>query len=174
MTDKIYVVTASANKGQDWIICKALYGGILGSDIKKTAQAMLEEEYQDIKMHGKKIPRKHFKLVEYSDNAELLKQFEQLQAENAALRERLEKAVELPAKIGDTVYKVYDKCDGHNCPYNGYYGQWRCHYEGERRCKPFIIIKQFCYSDIPFVNKTIFVLREAAEARLKELQGGEE
>lgn len=94
-----------------------------------------------------------------------------LQAENAALRERLEKAVELPVKIGDTVYKVYDKCDGHNCPYNGDYGQWRCHYEGERRCKPFIIIKQFCYSDIPFVNKTIFVLREAAEARLAELKG---
>lgn len=96
MTDKIYVVTASANKGQDWIICKALYGGILGSDIKKTAQAMLEEEYRDIKYHGKKIPRKYFKLVEYSDNTELLKQIEQLQAENAALRERLKKAVELP------------------------------------------------------------------------------
>lgn len=89
--------------------------------------------------------------------------------ENAILRERLEKAIELPCKIGDTVYKVYDKCDGNNCPYNGYYGQWRCHYEGEQRCKPFIIIKQFCYSDIPFVNKTIFVLREAAEARLAEI-----
>ena len=130
MTDKIYVVTASANKGQDWIVCQALYGGILGSDIKKTAQAMLEEEYQDIKMHGKRIPRKYFKLVEYSNNAELLKQIEQLQeenatlksnlgecevgysaalhyarednkklqAENAALRERLSKAVELPYK----------------------------------------------------------------------------
>lgn len=103
-----------------------------------------------------------------------LQLIEQLQSENTALKERLKKAVELPVKIGDTVYKVYDKCDGHNCPYNGDYGQWRCHYEGERRCKPFIIIKQFCYSDIPFVNKTIFVLREAAEARLKELNGGKE
>lgn len=100
-------------------------------------------------------------------------EIKRLEAENAALRERLNKAVELPAKIGDTVYKVYDKCDGHDCPYNGDYGQWRCHYEGERRCKPFIKIKQFCYSDIPFVNKTVFVSREAAEARLKELQGGE-
>lgn len=97
-----------------------------------------------------------------------------IEAENAALRERLEKSVELPCKVGDTVYKVYDKCDGHNCPYNGDYGQWRCHYEGERRCKPFIIIKQFCYSDIPFVNKTIFVLREAAEKRLAELGGEKE
>lgn len=96
-----------------------------------------------------------------------------LQAENAALRERLDKAEELPVKIGDTVYKVYDKCDGHNCPYNGDYGQWRCHYEGERRCAPFIKIKQFCYADIPFANKTVFVSREAAEARLKQMQGGE-
>lgn len=97
-----------------------------------------------------------------------------LTAENVELKARLEKAVELPVEIGDTVYKVYDKCDGHNCPYNGDYGQWRCHYEGERRCKPFIINKQFCYSDIPFVNKTIFVLREAAEARLSELKGGKQ
>ena len=97
----------------------------------------------------------------------LEKENEQLKAENAALRERLEKAVELKVKIGD---KVYDKCDGHNCPYNGDYGQWRCHYEGERRCKPFIIIKQFCYSDIPRVGKTIFVTKKAAEARLKELE----
>lgn len=96
---------------------------------------------------------------------------ERAEDENAELKARLEKAVELPCRVGDTVYEVYDKCDGHNCPYNGDYGQWRCHYEGERRCKPFIIIKQFCYSDIPFVNKTIFVLREAAEARLAELRG---
>lgn len=104
---------------------------------------------------------------------DISEQCERLKAENAAMKERLGKAVELPVKIGDTVYKVYDKCDGHNCPYNGDYGQWRCHYEGERRCKPFIIIKQFCYSDIPFANKTIFVLREAAEARLAELKGEE-
>ena len=99
------------------------------------------------------------------------KEINRLEAENAALRERLDKAVELPCKLGDTIYEVYDKCDGHNCPYNGYYGQWRCHYEGEKRCKPFIKIKQFCYSDIPFVNDTVFVSREAAEARLAELKG---
>ena len=97
-------------------------------------------------------------------------QVEHLEAENAELRARLEKAVELPCKLGDTIYKVYDRCDGYNCPYNGNYGQWRCHYEGERRCKPFIKIEQFDYCDIPFVNDTVFVSREAAEARLKELK----
>lgn len=76
----------------------------------------------------------------------------------------------IAAGIGDTIYKVYDRCDGHNCLYNGYYGQWRCHYEGEQRCEPFIKIKQFDYSDIPLVNDTFFVSREAAEARLKEKQ----
>lgn len=98
------------------------------------------------------------------------KKISDLQAENVALRERLGKAVELPCKIGDTIYKIYDKCDGHNCPYNGCSGQWRCHYEGERRCGAFIKIGQFDYCDIPFVNDTVFVSREAAEARLKELK----
>ena len=99
--------------------------------------------------------------------------WEQVQNKNriiAELRARLEKAVELPCKLGDTIYKVYDRCDGYNCPYNGNCGQWRCHYEGERRCEPFIKIEQFCYSDIPFVNDTVFVSREAAEARLKEIK----
>ena len=96
-----------------------------------------------------------------------------LQSENAALRERLEKAVELPCKIGDEVYEVHGKCDGKNCPYNGYYGQWRCSYGGKTNCNPFITVNKFCYSDIPRVGKTIFVTKEAAEARLAELKGGE-
>lgn len=95
---------------------------------------------------------------------------ETLQAENAALRERLEKAVELPCKIGDEVYEVHGKCDGKNCPYNGDYGQWRCSYGGKTNCNPFITVNKFRYCDIPMVGKTIFVTKEAAEARLKELE----
>lgn len=97
---------------------------------------------------------------------------ETLQSENAALRERLDKAVELPCKIGDEVYEVHGKCDGKNCPYNGYYGQWRCSYGGKRNCNSFITVNKFCYSDIPRVGKTIFVTKKAAEARLPELKGG--
>lgn len=96
-----------------------------------------------------------------------------LQAENAALKERLEKAVELPCKIGDEVYEVHGKCDRKNCVYNGYYGQWRCDYGGKTNCKPFITVNKFCYSDIPRVGKTIFVTKEAAEARLAEMKGEE-
>ena len=38
--------------------------------------------------------------------ADISEQCEQLKAENAALRERLEKAVELPCKVGDKLYFV--------------------------------------------------------------------
>ena len=97
-----------------------------------------------------------------------------LEAENAALRERLEKAVELPCKIGDEVYEVHGKCDRKNCIYNGYYGQWRCDYGGKTNCNPFITVNKFRYCDIPMVGKTIFVTKKAAEARLAELKGGKE
>lgn len=99
----------------------------------------------------------------------LEKENEQLKAENAALKERLEKAVELPCKIGDEVYEVHGKCDRKNCVYNGYYGQWRCDYGGKTNCNPFITVNKFRYCDIPMVGKTIFVTKEAAEARLSEL-----
>ena len=102
------------------------------------------------------------------------KEIEELKAENAVLRERLEKAVELPCKIGDEVYEVHGKCDGKNCPYNGYYGQWRCSYGGKTNCNPFITVNKFCYSNIPMVGKTIFVTKEEAEARLNELKGEKE
>lgn len=105
-----------------------------------------------------------------AENTELRATLSKMETVEKELKARLEKAVELPCKLGDTIYKVYDRCDGYNCPYNGNYGQWRCHYEGERRCEPFIKIEQFCYSDIPFVNDTVFVSREAAEARLKEMK----
>ena len=94
-----------------------------------------------------------------------------LESENAELRARLDKAVELPCKVGDTVYKVYGECNGSDCPYNGAFGQWRCNYKGKDRCKAFIDTRAFRYSDISSINKTIFVSKEAAEARLAELKG---
>lgn len=104
------------------------------------------------------------------DAATLKMYIAHLEDENAELRAKLETAVELPCKLGDMVYKVYDKCDGSNCPYNGCFGQWRCLYKGKQRCEPFISTEQFCYGDIPFINKTVFTSKEAAEARLKEIK----
>lgn len=102
--------------------------------------------------------------------ADTLAYIERLKAENTALRARLEKAVELPCKIGDEVYEIHAKCDGHNCPYNGGYGQWRCSYGRKHNCAPFITANKFCYSDMPRVGKTIFVSKKDAEARLAELK----
>lgn len=40
MSDKIYVVTASANKGQGWIICKALYSRTSRKSSKRLTTAI--------------------------------------------------------------------------------------------------------------------------------------
>ena len=145
--------------------------------------AYLEKENEELKQRDIRCASSVAEMIASCDKCGLLEcygcehsytavqEVKKLQVENVALRERLDKAVELPCKIGDTVYKVHDKCDGHNCPYNGYYGQWRCHYEGKQRCEPFISTEQFCYNHIPLINKTVFIPKEAAEARLAELKG---
>lgn len=119
--------------------------------------------------------RGHYESIEPVEEAcrigiKAIKRVKELEAENTELRARLEKAVELPCKIGDTVYEVHDKCDRRDCPFNGYYGQWRCRYEGKKRCEPFISTERFWYNHIQRINKTIFVSKEAAEAKLKELK----
>ena len=109
-----------------------------------------------------------------AENAELRATLSKMETVEKELRARLDKAVELPCKIGDEVYEVHGKCDRKNCVYNGYYGQWRCDYGGKTNCNPFITVNKFRYCDIPMVGKTIFVTKEAAEARLAELKGEKE
>ena len=100
---------------------------------------------------------------------------ETLKAENAALRERLEKAVELPVKVGDTVWLVgyiHVSADAHlQCieakitdlmmmkdlvRYGAQEGDW-CH--------------EFTNDAI---GEWVFMTREAAEACLVELKGEKE
>lgn len=137
----------------------------------------LEEEYlkwceeQNKEIHGGKIDEKNFVNVITFLQSIGWGNIKELESENAALRARLDKAVELPCKVGDTVYKVYGECNGSDCPYNGAFGQWRCNYKGKDRCKAFIDTRAFRYSDISSINKTIFVSKEAAESRLAELKG---
>ena len=105
---------------------------------------------------------------------------ETLEAENAALRERLEKAVELPCKTGDKVYIpwAWDNQSGiveasvvtiRLYPYTR-------KYETRLETDSLTFAQKYQYGN--FNDKDfgtlIFTTREAAEARLKELQGGKE
>ena len=85
------------------------------------------------------------------------KEISRLQAENAELRARLEKAVELPCKVGDTVYE-------------------KGMYEGdvyEHRIRKIIFDAEKISFDCTAIGNSIFLTRAEAEARFKELQGGE-
>lgn len=124
------------------------------------------------------------------------KEIQKLQAENAELRSRLEKAVELPCEVGDTIYWICKACDAPcECKY------YTCEYPEGAECHapslPYGYSSGVCFSDeivdeeckkhlyieewkfnLRFLNaKTgklepqFFIDREAAEARLKEMQG---
>lgn len=109
-------------------------------------------------------------LTQYEADA-ILKSIGYLKSENAALRERLEKTVELPVKIGDTVYFIPT--------YNGN-PIWGV----QKGIVQMVGITQRGYHvkirDRADFNKTYmfgksaFLLKEQAEARLAELNGGKE
>ena len=103
----------------------------------------------------------------------LEKENEQLKSENAALRERLDKAVELPVKVGDTVYLLSQTS---RCPageiveakiidFIGWEDGYRFTAKGEREWFSFL------RGDI---GTWVFTPRGAAEARLAELKGEKE
>lgn len=106
---------------------------------------------------------------------------EKLQAENAELRARLGKAVELPCKLGGDVYSVRWSKDN---PKDGVVVE-ECVSRIEVDSSSGFAIHTIEYKPSPFSNiisnvyynvdwnDTVFATRAEAEARLKELQGGE-
>lgn len=100
-----------------------------------------------------------------------------LQSENAALRERLEKAVELPCKIGDKVYMpwVYDGMSGiaeiTAMSITIFDGEFIC--DTDLESDDINFKQEYSYGqfrDFDFGTK-VFTTRKAAEARLAELKG---
>ena len=95
-----------------------------------------------------------------------------LQAENAALRERLDKAVELPCRVGDKVYCIHGMSNPEML-------EWQVN---EIRITDHNYMlqlgragtKDYRNEASQFYGKWWFVTREAAEARLAELKGGKE
>ena len=86
--------------------------------------------------------------------ADVSEQCEQLKAENAALHERVGKAVELTCKVGDTVYQ-YDHAG------NIY----------ASRIRSIIFETAGIAFDERAIGKSIFLTEEAVKARLEELKG---
>ena len=99
-----------------------------------------------------------------------------LQAENAELRERLSRAVELPCKVGDTIFYVQYFCDYKGCDSTTQQFCCGCKemIEREKHKEKYVICeKSFVLKDLEKIGKKYFTTREAAEARLAELKGGE-
>lgn len=130
----------------------------------------------------------------------LEKENEQLKAENAALKERLEKAVELPCKVGDKVYGVgFTDCEdsrttdekkkrqifnvcmkmGGNCEKCKYrrpqIEEFVCTHIQLGDCgiegKSILIVGD---RNENYTANNVFTTSEAAEARLAELKGGKD
>lgn len=104
------------------------------------------------------------------DYAGMLTYLQRLKAENDALKERLGKAVELPVKVGDTVYLLSQTS---RCPkgeiieakiidFIGWKDGYRFTAKGKAEWFSFL------RGDI---GTWVFTTREAAEARLAELKG---
>ena len=107
---------------------------------------------------------------EYIELREIRYEVERMQTENAALRERLEKAVELPCKVGDKVYCIHGMSNPEML-------EWQVN---EIRITDHNYMlqlgragtKDYRNEASQFYGKWWFTELEAAEARLAELKGG--
>lgn len=119
--------------------------------------------------------REHYESIEPINEAcrigiAAIKRAKELKAENAALRARLEKAVELPVKVGDTVYFIPT--------YNGkpIWGVQRgiVQMVGITRQGYHVKIRDRAdFNKTYMFGKSAFLSKEQAEARLAKLKGEE-
>lgn len=87
--------------------------------------------------------------------ADISEQYEELRAENAALKARLDKVAELPINVGDIVYCVEDE-------------------DGDYIVEPTVVTKENIYllcSRIKGFPSNAFLSQKAAEEWCKELKG---
>ena len=85
--------------------------------------------------------------------------------------------VELPCKVGDTVYFIEYFCNANGCSNDKQTICCGCSemLERERKNQTYVISeKKFRLKDLSEINKTLYITKKAAEARLKELQEEQE
>ena len=81
--------------------------------------------------------------------------------------------VELPCKVGDTVYFIEYFCNANGCSNDKQTICCGCSemLERERKKQTYVISeKKFRLKDLSKINKTLYITKEAAEARLKKSQ----
>lgn len=110
-------------------------------------------------------------------NNDITSRFTELKSENAALRERLDKAVELPCKIGDKVYAIFPIEDELKILDGTFVGieEVVSDFKG---CMCAIIVRQAkdghyfnTYWDLMQFNKTWWADKGIAESKLAEVMG---
>ena len=122
-------------------------------------------EYWD-GIYCKKCADEILSTPEYIKNYEKI--IADLKAENAALRERLDRAVELPCKVGDILYTVTITFS------DSYEGDIIVRRNGISLSETVVTEKNIWrMCELVRIGKAFFS-KEEAIARLKELQGGEE
>ena len=97
----------------------------------------------------------------------------------AFLEDKIENGtlVELPCKVGDTVYFIEYFCNANGCSNDKQTICCGCSemLERERKNQTYVISeKKFRLKDLSKINKTLYITKKAAEARLKELQEEQE
>ena len=93
----------------------------------------------------------------------------------AELEDKIEDGtlVELPCKVGDTVYFIEYFCNANGCSNDKQTICCGCSemLERERKKQTYVISeKKFRLKDLSKINKTLYITKAEAEARLKELQ----
>lgn len=96
-------------------------------------------------------------------------EIKRLEAENAALRERLDKAIILPCKVGDIIYIITFGYNGKRVTPDNFADCWSYGMKEVEVTEDNLFI--MCSH---FRDGSAFFDREAAEARLKELKGRKE
>lgn len=109
-------------------------------------------------------PQVHLKMSKHEMRLEILK----LREENKSYRDKIENGtlVELPCKVGDTVYCVCNGCD------DVFEEEIkRITYTTENGITPYIIIEDYNGGEIWYWGIEAFTTKAEAEARLKDLRG---